>query len=161
MNHHHHGQRHQRGVVLAIALAVLLLVTLLGAATLRTARLGLAMAGSTLGRYQAFALAEATLDATLAAYATDGAALQRAAGCPAGGPSGLPGATVAGTPGVPGDTATRLCFRGLDQGLVPGNSAGRIAALHYELQADARVPGRGSRAVLVRGFHVLQPAEGP
>jgi hypothetical protein len=148
----------QRGAVLAIALVVLLLVGIVGAATLRTARLGLAMASDAQARQQAFHLAEATLEATLVAYATDPTALQSAATCPAGGPSTLPGEAVTGSAALPGEGVTRLCFRGVDTGLVPGSSVGRIHALHYELQADARVSARGARAVLVRGFHVLQPA---
>jgi Tfp pilus assembly protein PilX len=147
----------QRGAVLAIALAVLLLVGILGAATLRTARLGLAMAGNAQARQQAFQLAEATLDATLAAYAADATALQAAAACPAAGPSTLPGEPVAGRGELPGDGVTRLCFRGPDAGLVPGSSVGRIEAAHYELQADTQTSARGARAVLVRGFYVLQP----
>lgn len=150
----------QRGAVLAIALAVLLLVGILGAATLRTARLGLAMAVDAQGRQQAFHLAEAALETTLAAHAVDGTALQTAAACPATGPSTLPGEAVGDAMPLAGDVVARLCFRGLDAGLVTGSSAGRFQAAHYELQADALGSARGARAVLVRGFHVLQPADG-
>lgn len=150
----------QRGAILAVALAVLLLVAIVGAATLRTARLGLTMAGSTQARQQAFHLAEATLDAALAAYGADATPLEAAAPCPTAGPSTLPGEAVADRAALPAEIVTRLCFRGLDRGLVPGNSAGRIEAAHYELQADAQGSARGARAVLVRGFHVLQPTEG-
>jgi type IV pilus assembly protein PilX len=152
------ASRRQRGAVLAIALVVLLLVAIVGAATLRTARLGLAMAGNAQARQQAFHVAEATLDATLATVAADTPALQSATACPPGGLSTLPGEAVTGSAALPGDAVTRLCFRGLDTHLVPGSSVGRIHAVHYELQADVQSPARGARAVLVRGFHLLQPA---
>lgn len=154
------ARHRQRGAILAVALVVLLLVGIMGAATLRTARLGLAMAGNVQARQQAFHLAGATLEATLAAYAADATALTTAAPCPAGGPSTLPGEAVADGVAMPGDAVTRLCFRGLDAGLVPGSSAGRIQAAHYELQADVQASARGARSVLVRGFHVLQPTDG-
>jgi Tfp pilus assembly protein PilX len=150
----------EHGAILAVALAVLLLVGILAAATLRTARLGLAMAGNVQARQQSFQLAEGTLATTLAAYALDATPLVDAPACPAAGPSTLPGQPAPDLADPSAGALTRLCFLGLDAGLVVGSSAGRITAAHYELQADVPSDARGARAVLVRGFLVLQPADG-
>jgi Tfp pilus assembly protein PilX len=147
-------------VVLTVVLVLLLLIAIVGAAGLGTARLGLSLAGNSQAREQAFQLAQAGTDQRLAAYRADPGSLATAPDCP---PAGVATAAVeatGGIDGVAGGYTTRLCFAGTDPGLVIGSSAGQFVTARYELRADARGTGRGARSVLVQGFQLLQPAGG-
>jgi hypothetical protein len=150
--------RRQQGVTLVIGLIMLLVLTILAVSSMGTARLQLLMAGNTQARENAFQVAQAGLDARLAAYRANRAPLDAAPDCPPpGDPAVAPEATVA-VPELGGEYTTRLCYRGLGPDLVIGSSVGKIEQSHYELAADASTSARAARSVLVQGFYVLQPA---
>jgi Tfp pilus assembly protein PilX len=147
-------------VVLTVVLVLLLLIAIVGAAGLGTARLGLSLAGNAQAREQAFQLAQAGIDQRLAAYRADPGALATAPDCPAAGVATVPVEATGGIDGVAGGYTTRLCFAGTVSGLITGSSTGQFVTARYELQADARGTGRRARSVLVQGFELLQPAGG-
>lgn len=148
----------QRGVTLVIGLIMLLVLTILAVSSMGTARLQLLMAGNTQARESAFQVAQAGLDARLAAYRANRAPLDAAPDCPAPGePPVAPDAAVA-VPELAGRYATRLCYRGAGPDLAIGSSVGKIEQGHYEVTADAVASAREARSVLVQGFYVLQPA---
>lgn len=152
------ARRRQRGVTLVIGLIMLLVLTILAVSSMGTARLQLLMAGNTQARESAFQVAQAGLDARLAAYRSNRAPLDAAPDCPAPGEPPVPPEPTVAVPELGGEYTTRLCYRGLGPDLVIGSSVGKIEQGHYELAADASASAREARSVLVQGFYVLQPA---
>jgi Tfp pilus assembly protein PilX len=132
----------QRGAVLIISLVLLMVLTILAISTMRTASLGLLMAGNNQYRQNAWQLAQAGIDSILRA--------------------GDPALTdscdtaVADAPVVidalGGSYTTTVCYRG--ESLTPGSSITRVPTFNYEVQAEGATEQRGARARLVQGFAV-------
>jgi hypothetical protein len=134
-----HGQR---GAVLIISLVLLMVLTILAISTMRTASLGLLMAGNTQYRQNAWQLAQTGIDTILRA------------GDPATSDdcdTAAPGAPVV-IDALGGNYTTMVCFRG--ESMTPGNSITRVPTFNYEVHADGTTEQRGARARLVQGFAV-------
>lgn len=139
-----HNQRRdgQRGAVLIISLVLLMVLTILAISTMRTASLGLLMAGNTQYRQNAWQLAQTGIDAILHA------------GDPATGDdcdTAVPDAPVV-IDALGGSYTTMVCYRG--ESMTPGNSITRVPTFNYEVHADSATEQRGARARLVQGFAV-------
>lgn len=139
------GPMAQRGAALIISLILLMVLTVLAVSTMRTASLGLLMAGNAQSRENAFQLAMNGIEATLRAGEPAGAADCDAA--------------VAGSPvavaELRGSYTTSVCYRG--QTLAENNS---IAPMYnYEVTSEGATDQRGARARLVQGF-AIQGARG-
>lgn len=132
----------QRGAVLIISLVLLMVLTILAISTMRTASLGLLMAGNTQFRQNAWQLAQTGIDSILRAGdpATTDSCDTAVASAPV---------AVAA---LGGSYATTVCYRG--ESITPGNSITRIPTFNYEVQADGTTEQRGARARLVQGFAV-------
>ena len=134
-----HGQR---GAVLIISLVLLMVLTILAISTMRTASLGLLMAGNTQYRQNAWQLAQAGIDNVLRA------------GDPA-----LSDSCDTAIADVPvaievlgGSYTTTVCYRG--ESITPGNSITRVPTFNFEVQSEGTTEQRGARARLVQGFAV-------
>jgi Tfp pilus assembly protein PilX len=132
----------QGGAVLIISLVLLMVLTILAISTMRSASLGLLMAGNNQYRQNAWQLAQAGIDSILRA------------GDPALADSCD---TAVATAPVTIDTlggsyATTVCYRG--ESMTPGNSITRVPTFNYEVQAEGSTEQRGARARLVQGFAV-------
>ena len=132
----------QRGAVLIISLVLLMVLTILAISTMRTASLGLLMAGNTQYRQNAWQLAQAGIDSILRA------------GDPA-----LTDDCDTAVPAAPtvidalgGSYTTTVCYRG--ESTTRGNSATRVPTFNYEVQADGTTEQRGAGARVVQGFAV-------
>jgi Tfp pilus assembly protein PilX len=139
---HHNGMHGQRGAVLIISLVLLMVLTILAISTMRTASLGLLMAGNTQYRQNAWQLAQTGIDTILRA------------GDPATSDdcdTAAPGAPVV-IDALGGNYTTMVCFRG--ESMTPGNSITRVPTFNYEVHADGTTEQRGARARLVQGFAV-------
>jgi Tfp pilus assembly protein PilX len=132
----------QRGAVLIISLVLLMVLTILAISTMRTASLGLLMAGNTQYRQNAWQLAQAGIDSIL--RAGDPAITDDC-------DTAMPGAPVV-IDAFGGSHTTTVCYRG--DSITPGNSATRVPTFNYEVQADGITEQRGARARLVQGFAV-------
>lgn len=131
----------QSGAALIISLILLMVLTVLAISTMRTASLGLLMAGNAQSRENAFQLAMTGIEATLRG----------------GEPVGAPDcdAAVAGAP-VPvpelrGSYATTVCYRNQT---VAEDSTASVPLYNYEVIAEGATDQRGARARLVQGFAI-------
>lgn len=135
----------QRGAALIISLILLMVLTVLAISTMRTASLGLLMAGNAQSRENAFQLAMNGIETTLR-----GGEPVAAADCDD---------AVAGPPvavaELRGSYTTRVCYRG--QTLSEDSSVG--PTYNYEVTAEGATDQRGARARLVQGF-AIQGARG-
>lgn len=140
----------QRGAVLAIALALLLGLALLGGAASGMARLELLMTASEQSRQRAQEAAEAAIELSLAQLRE----VPPIEGAPPVLRSGAhPAAPVAG------DSATFEAtteFRGVERGL-PQSSVDRYVGLHYRIRSRATA-ARGALARLEQGALVVASA---
>jgi type IV pilus assembly protein PilX len=134
-----HGQR---GAVLIISLVLLMVLTILAISTMRTASLGLLMAGNTQYRQNAWQLAQAGIDSIL--RAGDPALTDSCDTAVADAPVAI------GTLG--GSYTTTVCYRG--ESITPGNSITRVPTFNFEVQSEGTTEQRGARARLVQGFAV-------
>lgn len=132
----------QRGAVLIISLVLLMVLTILAISTMRTASLGLLMAGNTQYRQNAWQLAQTGIDAVLR-----------------GGDPATTATCDIATADAPvvvdalgGSYTTTVCYRG--ESIALGNSATRVPTFNYEALADGSTEQRGARARLVQGFAV-------
>jgi Tfp pilus assembly protein PilX len=134
-----HGQR---GAVLIISLVLLMVLTILAISTMRTASLGLLMAGNVQYRQNAWQLAQAGIDNIL--RAGDPALTESCATAVAAAPVAIDE--------LGGSYTTTVCYRG--ESMTPGNSITRVPTFNYEVQADGTTEQRGARARLVQGFAI-------
>lgn len=135
------GTRPQQGAALVIGLVLLMALTLLATASIRTASLELVMAGNTQYRERAFQLAQTGIDSVVRA----GEPVD-AEDCP----TGAWQAPVA-MPALGGSYVTRVCFRG--ESFRPGDGM-NIPILNYEVTAEGTTDQRGARVRLVQGYSV-------
>lgn len=142
MSMHARQMHEQRGAVLIISLVLLMVLTILAISTMRTASLGLLMAGNTQYRQNAWQLAQTGIDTVLRA------------GDPATGVSCDTATTDApvAIDALGGSYTTMVCYRG--ESITPGNSIARVPTFNYEVHADGTTGQRGARARLVQGFAV-------
>ena len=142
MTSHYRKMYRQRGAVLIISLVLLMVLTILAISTMRTASLGLLMAGNTQYRQNAWQLAQAGIDTMLRAGDP-----VTASDCD----TAVPDAPVA-VDELGGSYTTMVCYRG--ESITPGNSITRVPTFNYEVHADGTTEQRGARARLVQGFAV-------
>ena len=149
--------RQQRGAALIISLVLLMVLTVLGVATMNTATLELAMAGNMQQQQYAFQAAESAMDVALAETAD----------------------IVVDETTAPGDvvdtiddyqykadallvaTATAgTTFRGISAA-PPGSGweFGTMSALHFQVAAEANTTGQGARSLQRSGFYVMAPSQ--
>lgn len=134
-----HGQR---GAVLIISLVLLMVLTILAISTMRTASLGLLMAGNTQYRENAWQLAQTGIDTIL--HSGDPATNIDCNTATADAPVTIEA--------LGGRYTTTVCYRG--ESITPGNSITRVPTFNYEVRADGSTEQRGARARLVQGFAV-------
>lgn len=132
----------QRGAVLIISLVLLMVLTILAISTMRTASLGLLMAGNNQYRQNAWQLAQAGIDSVL--RAGDPALADSCDTAVADAPVTIDA--------LGGSYTNTVCYRG--ESLTPGNSITRVPTFNYEVQAEGATEQRGARALLVQGFAV-------
>ncbi len=132
----------QSGAALIVSLILLMVLTVLAVSTMRTATLGLLMAGNAQYREKAFQLAQAGIDTVL----------RRPPPAPVGN-CALPVADPAVlVPELGGTYETAVCFRG--QSITPGNSFARVPTYNYEVVSRGTTSQRDARARLVQGYAV-------
>jgi Tfp pilus assembly protein PilX len=132
----------QRGAVLIISLVLLMVLTILAISTMRTASLGLLMAGNNQYRQNAWQLAQAGIDSIL--RAGDPALTDSCDTAVADPPVTIDA--------LGGSYTTTVCYR--DESLTLGSSSTRVPTLNYEVQAEGATEQRGARARLVQGFAI-------
>lgn len=142
MNKSRRKTNKQCGAVLVISLVLLMVLTVLAISTMRTASLGLLMAGNNQYRQNAWQLAQAGIDSIL--HAGDPAISDSCDTAVAGAP------VAVGALG--GSYTTTVCYRG--ESMTPGSSMTRVPTFNYEVQAEGSTEQRGARARLVQGFAV-------
>lgn len=130
----------QSGAALIVSLILLMVLTVLAISTMRTASLGLLMAGNIQYRQNAFQLAQTGIDAAVRQDEPVGVG-----DCTAPAPD----PTVA-VPALGGRYTTEVCFRG--ESLTPGNSFPRIPTYNYEVTSRGETDQRDARARLVQGY---------
>lgn len=135
-----HSRRHQAGAALIVSLILLMVLTVLAVSTMRTASLGLLMAGNAQFRENAFRLAQSGIDEVVRGNERVGAG-----DCPAAAPD--PAVEV---PGLAGRYVTEVCYRG--ESITPGNSFPRIPTYNYEVTSTGLTDARDARASLVQGY---------
>lgn len=137
------GRARQHGAALIISLVLLMVLTVLAVSTMRTASLGLLMAGNTQYRENAFQVAQTGLDAVMRAG-------QPPAAADCDGAAGWD--PLVAVPELNGSYRTRVCLRGRTA-FREGDSFG--AFMNYEVTAEGRAQ-REARALLVQGFAVRE-----
>jgi type IV pilus assembly protein PilX len=152
------ASRAQAGVALVVGLILLVVLTVLALSTLRTATLGLLMAGNDQYRENAFQLAESGITARLRQATLDATQLDAAADCPADADPPLAMDAAVPVADLGGQYATSLCRRGYSSALVPGSSVGKVGYLNFEIAALGTTDQRGANARLVQGFYQVVPA---
>jgi len=130
----------QSGAALIVSLILLMVLTVLAISTMRTASLGLLMAGNAQVRQNAFQLAQAGIDDVVRLDEPVGVG-----GCAA--PVADPPVAV---PELRGSYITSVCYRG--ESMSPGNSFPRIITYNYEVTSAAATDERDARARLVQGY---------
>lgn len=133
-------QGRQSGAALIVSLILLMVLTVLAISTMRTASLGLLMAGNTQVRQYAFQLAQSGIDAVVRQDEPIGAG-----DCTA--PTTNPSVAV---PELFGSYTTSVCYRG--ESITPGNSFPRIPTFNYEVTSAGATDQRNARARLVQGY---------
>ncbi len=130
----------QSGAALIVSLILLMVLTVLAVSTMRTASLGLLMAGNAQVRQNAFQLAQTGIDAVVREDEPIGVG-----DCTA--PVADPPVAV---PELRGSYVTTVCFRG--ESISPGNSFPRITTYNYEVTAAGATDERDARSRLVQGY---------
>jgi type IV pilus assembly protein PilX len=130
----------QSGAALIVSLILLMVLTVLAVSTMRTASLGLLMAGNAQVRQNAFQLAQTGIDAVVREDEPIGVG-----DCIA--PVADPPVAV---PELRGSYVTTVCFRG--ESISPGNSFPRITTYNYEVTAAGATDERDARSRLVQGY---------
>lgn len=127
-----------RGAALVVGLVLLLVLTILGVAAMRTAALEMTIAGNAQFQHDAFAQAENAVDIAIAAgrYARDL-------------PWVLP---PRGTPGT--DREAVVTFVGATPVTDRAFSVGAVEALHFDVVAKGRGP-RNAAVTVTQGFYVI------
>jgi type IV pilus assembly protein PilX len=131
----------QRGAALIISLILLMVLTVLAISTMRTASLGLLMAGNAQSRENAFQLAMAGIEATLR-----GGEPVAAPDCDAA----IADAPVA-LAELRGSYTTTVCYRGQT---LPSDSSAGLPVYNYEVTSEGATDQRGARSRLVQGFAI-------
>jgi len=131
----------QSGAALIVSLILLMVLTVLAISTMRTASLGLLMAGNAQVRQNAFQLAQAGIDDVVRQNEPVGAG-----GCDAPLVEDPPVAV----PELRGSYITSVCYRG--ESISPGNSVPRIITYNYEVTSKGATDERDARARLVQGY---------
>lgn len=132
--------RRQSGAALIVSLILLMVLTVLAVSTMRTASLGLLMAGNAQYRENAFRIAQSGIDAVVR-----GTERIDATDCPV--TAADPAVAVAE---LGGRYVTEVCYRG--QSITPGNSFPRFPTYNYEVTSTGRTDARDARASLVQGY---------
>lgn len=136
------NRQKQSGAALIISLILLMVLTVLAISTMRTASLGLLMAGNAQYRQTAFNLAQSGIDAVLRR----------------GDPGVLGDCTVPTAdpvvvvPELGGRYATTTCYRG--ESITPGNSLPRVPTFNYEVASTGMTDQRDARVRLVQGYAI-------
>jgi hypothetical protein len=137
-----HNPRRQRGAILVVGLVLLLVMTVLGISTMKTASLELNMAGNDQFYENAFQLAETGVDITLTAL-NNGLPLPAPLN-----PGVCPGFTPpVAVPEMGGTFSLQLCFEGDIPDLSGSSSLGKIRQYHYLNQS------LGTAQSQARSFH--------
>jgi hypothetical protein len=137
---HGEARPHQTGAALIVSLILLMVLTVLAVSTMRTASLGLLMAGNTQYRENAFQLAQAGIDA----------ALRRPPPAPTGDCTAPVADPPVAVPELGGRYATTVCYRG--QSITPGYSL--TPTYNFEVSSTGTTGQRDARARLVQGYAV-------
>ncbi|MDH4021707.1 MAG: pilus assembly PilX N-terminal domain-containing protein [Gammaproteobacteria bacterium] len=132
--------RQQSGAALIVSLILLMVLTVLAISTMRTASLGLLMAGNAQVRQNAFQLAQAGIDDVIRDDEPVGVG-----DCTA--PVEDPAVAV---PELRGSYVTSVCYRG--ESISPGSSFPRITTYNYEVTSAGATDERDARARLVQGY---------
>jgi hypothetical protein len=130
----------QSGAALIVSLILLMVLTVLAISTMRSASLGLLMAGNAQVRQNAFQLAQTGIDAVLRRPEPVGAD-----DCTA--PVAEP---PVGVPELRGSYVASVCYRG--ESISPGNSVPRIITYNYEVTSAGLSDERNARSRLVQGY---------
>ncbi len=130
----------QSGAALIVSLILLMVLTVLAVSTMRTASLGLLMAGNAQVRQNAFQLAQRGIDAVVRQDEPIGVG-----DCTA--PVADPPVVV---PELRGSYVTSVCYRG--ESITPGNSFPRITTYNYEVTSAGATDERDARSRLVQGY---------
>ena len=136
----------QRGAVLIISLVLLMVLTILAISTMRTASLGLLMAGNTQYRQNAWQLAQAGIDNVL--RAGDPVLNDSCETAVADAPVAIEA--------LGGSYTTTVCYRGDSFTL---DDSFTVPTFNYEVRAEGTTEQRGARARLVQGFAVKGASE--
>lgn len=156
MRRRYHGHRCQDGAALVVGLVLLMVLTILAISVMRSATLGLTMAGNAQFRENAFQLAESGLAAIL--HAADAGTLDLSVlpDCPATPPPWtagvLPWSSPVSITGLGGRYQTRICLDGTTVDM-PGSSIGRFRQLHYRVESRGWTDQRNAEAIHARGFY--------
>lgn len=130
----------QSGAALIVSLILLMVLTVLAVSTMRSASLGLLMAGNAQVRQNAFQLAQAGIDAVVSQ----------------GEPVGVGDCTVpvadppVAVPELRGSYTTSVCYRG--ESITPGSSFPRVPTYNYEVTSAGATDERDARMRLVQGY---------
>lgn len=137
------SRQQQTGAALIISLILLMVLTVLAVSTMRTASLGLLMAGNAQYRETAYQLAQSGIDAVMRR----------------GDPGVLPDCTVpaadpvVAVPELNGRYATTMCYRG-ETFITPGYSA-TLPTLNFEVASTGTTDQRDARVRLVQGYTII------
>lgn len=156
MRRRYHGNRCQDGAALIVGLVLLMVLTILAISVMRSATLGLTMAGNTQFRENAFQLAESGVAAILHAADEGTLDLSLLPDCPATPPPWTAGVLPWSSPvsigGLGGRYQTRICLDGTTVDM-PGSSIGRFRQLHYRVESRGWTDQRNAEAIHARGFY--------
>ena len=134
----------ERGAALAIALILMVVMTLLGVSGMNTATLELTMAGNAQNQQDAFQAAETGIDIAISQSGFSTAAA----------------GTVLATPVGAGETEARIEFRQAtpvpNLGFSMGVGSAGVQAFHFDVTAVGRGP-RGAVSTHVQSFYVVGP----
>jgi Tfp pilus assembly protein PilX len=150
-----HGAVRQGGIVLAVVLVLLAVLTILAVAGIGTAVLELRMADNAQQRVRAFAAAEFAIEQAVAAAEFDTALTPADPGRPACGEACTTPAT--------GDPFNYAVYYESSAGGTPAPDGGHSLAAgleaHHFVVESTGASGAGARAELVQGFYVVGPAD--
>lgn len=138
------GVCRQRGAALVIGLILLMVLTLLAVAGMRSASMEFIMAGNEQYRQNAFQAAETGIEQAIATGIFN----------PANTTSNVRGNVAGGTDTWSADIVTQLS--GAPQGALWGNSYNSFSTFHFEIQS-AGTSVRSATAANVQGIAVISP----
>jgi type IV pilus assembly protein PilX len=137
----------QRGAALIVGLILLLVLTVLGVSTMRTAALELVMAGNVQFRENAFQLASSGLDTVLQQARDNTVPLNAAVGWQ----------QDLGTTRVEalrGEFDTSISYLG-ESSPYSGYSASEFRLQHFQVDAEGRTDQRGARSIQSQGIYLV------